>query len=67
VGVLLVVLAAGIYGALYCMADLQTEFVELSAQLKEVAELLGTCLMRALGGGLAGEYGVSGCTGQGLG
>jgi hypothetical protein len=26
----------GIYGALYCLADLQTEFADLSSQLKEV-------------------------------
>ncbi|KAF8059113.1 STY13 [Scenedesmus sp. PABB004] len=46
----------GIYGALYCLADSHTEFSEVAKQLKEVAELLGGGLNRALSGPLAAEY-----------
>jgi hypothetical protein len=48
--------AAGIYGALYCLADVHTEFSEVAKQLKEVAELLGQGLNRQLGGQLLHEY-----------
>ncbi|WIA38873.1 hypothetical protein OEZ86_002148 [Tetradesmus obliquus] len=46
----------GIYGALYCLADVHTEFSEVAKQLKEVAELLGAGLNRQLAGALAPEY-----------
>eukprot|EP00775_Hariotina_reticulata_P001838 gene1838-2170_t len=46
----------GIYGALYCLADVHTEFGEVAKQLKEVAELLGGGLNRQLGSALAAEY-----------
>lgn len=49
----------GIYGALYCLADVQTEFSEVAKQLKEVAELLGQGLNRQLHGALLPEYLVS--------
>jgi hypothetical protein len=48
--------ATGIYGALYCLADVHTEFSEVAKQLKEVAELLGLGLNRQLGGALVPEY-----------
>ena len=50
---------AGIFGALYCLADVHTEFSEVAKQLKEVAELLGQGLNRQLGGALLPEYLVS--------
>lgn len=53
---------AGIYGALYCLADVHTEFSEVAKQLKEVAELLGLGLNRQLGGPLLHEYLVSAVT-----
>lgn len=46
----------GIFGALYCLADVHTEFSEVAKQLKEVAELLGQGLNRQLGGPLLHEY-----------
>ncbi|KAF6253683.1 hypothetical protein COO60DRAFT_397163 [Scenedesmus sp. NREL 46B-D3] len=46
----------GIFGALYCLADVHTEFPEVAQQLKEVAELLGAALNRQLAGALAAEY-----------
>ncbi|KIY93100.1 hypothetical protein MNEG_14863 [Monoraphidium neglectum] len=47
---------AGIYGALYCLSDVQTEFSEVSGYLKEVADLVGGGLMRCLLGELKQEY-----------
>lgn len=55
-GCYLLLFAAGIFGALYCLADSHTEFTEVSKQLKEVAELLGSGLIRQLTGPLAHEY-----------
>lgn len=48
--------SAGIFGALYCLADVHTEFSEVAKQLKEVAELLGQGLNRQLSGPLLHEY-----------
>lgn len=50
---------AGIFGALYCLADVHTEFSEVAKQLKEVAEILGQGLNRQLSGPLLHEYLVS--------
>ena len=50
----------GIFGALYCLADVHTEFSEVAKQLKEVAELLGSGLNRALSSHLAQDYVVRG-------
>jgi hypothetical protein len=47
---------AGIFGALYCLADVHTEFSEVAKQLKEVAEILGQGLNRQLSGPLLHEY-----------
>src|SRR5512147_1145620 len=62
-----VLLCAGIFGALYCLADVQTEFSEVAKQLKEVAELLGQGLNRQLSGPLLHEYLVSRYTSTGSG
>ena len=51
---------AGIFGALYCLADVHTEFSEVAKQLKEVAELLGQGLNRQLSGPLLHEFLVRG-------
>ncbi|KAI8466517.1 MAG: hypothetical protein J3K34DRAFT_524450 [Monoraphidium minutum] len=47
---------AGIYGALYCLSDVQTEFTDVSAHLKEMCDVVGAGLMRCLVGELAAEY-----------
>lgn len=49
----------GIFGALYCLADVNTEFSEVAKQLKEVAELLGQGLNRQLSGPLLNDFLVS--------
>lgn len=53
---LLLLLCPGIFGALYCLADVHTEFSEVAKQLKEVAELLGQGLNRQLSGPLVNEF-----------
>ncbi|KIZ00957.1 Serine/threonine-protein kinase ppk16 [Monoraphidium neglectum] len=46
----------GIYGGIYCLSDVQTEFTDITAHLKEVADLVGSSLFRCLSGDLKAEY-----------